>query len=387
MGRGIIRVTGAEPKKRNPPTEPSQSLQTQKPPSSPEPELRVLWTVDFLHPNETERRFCLWIFGTLRSHSRTEGRQTASPPHRTSCPLVPLGKKLKLRDVLSGDMISPPLGDVRHSAHVGPEGEGDMFGDVGFLQGKMDMLPSLSRTQNGHARSHSAERRLDDGFTTQQDSHNYAYDGYQYHHTSTGLLKTTISMPVFVAHEQAPPKPPRLHLDDPSPPSLPPQHNHFHHHQPSTEPGHKQANGFGHALSRCQQHPTLSLCENGMVGRLASEPCRDVSLSPAIRRLMPSSGSFSEASSEDSMSETCGALDVRRGLSLDSDAGLSNEDLRSEGSESPCAALHPNSLKVSSGVSRSESMAGLDLDLGPSILEDVLSIMDRYKTEDDRCEL
>ncbi|XP_040903170.1 cdc42 effector protein 2 [Toxotes jaculatrix] len=287
------------------------------------------------------------------------------------------GKKLKLRDVLSGDMISPPLGDVRHSAHVGPEGEGDMFGDVGFLQGKMDMLPSLSRTQNGHARSHSVERHLDEGFTAKQDSHSYAYNGYHYQHSSTGLLKTTISMPVFIAHEQAPPKPPRLHLDDHAP-----QQNHLQQQwQPPTETSHRQANG--HSL----QHPTLSLCENGVVGRLASEPCRDISLSPTIRRLVPSSGSFSEVSSEDSMSETCGPLDVRRGLSLDSDAGLSNEDLRSERSESPCAAFHPAGLTVSSGVSRSDSMAGLDLDLGPSILEDVLSIMDRYKTVDNRCEL
>uniref|UniRef100_A0A3B4Z2C0 Cdc42 effector protein 3-like n=1 Tax=Stegastes partitus TaxID=144197 RepID=A0A3B4Z2C0_9TELE len=265
------------------------------------------------------------------------------------------GKKLKLRDVLSGDMISPPLGDVRHSAHVGPEGEGDMFGDVGFLRGKMDMLPSLSRAQNGHSRSHSVERNVDDGFGSKHDSHSYAYNGFHYQHSTSGLLKSTVSMPVFIAHEQ--------------------------NHQQPADGGHKQANGC------VQQHPTLSLCENGVVGRLASEPCRDICLSPAIRKLVPSSGSFSEVSSEDSMSETCGPLDVRRGLSLDSDAGLSNEDLRSERSESPCAAFHPAGLTASSAVSRSDSMAGLDLDLGPSILEDVLSIMDRYKTVDNRCEL
>ncbi|XP_029302897.1 cdc42 effector protein 3 [Cottoperca gobio] len=289
------------------------------------------------------------------------------------------GKRLRLRDVLSGDMISPPLGDVRHSAHVGPEGEGDMFGDVGFLQGKMNMLPTQSRMQDG--RSHSVERRLDDGFNARQDSHNYAYNGYHYQHSSTGLLKTTISMPVFIAHEQAPPKPPRLHLDDPSPPSLPSQQNRFHHHQQPADTSHKEANGYSHTDSHSR------LFQNGLVGRLASEPCRDISLSPAIRRLVPSSGSFSEASSEDSMSETCGPLDSRRGISLDSDAGLSNEDLRSERSDSPCTAFHPARLTVSSGVSRSDSLMGLDLDLGPSIMEDVLSIMDRYKTEDNRCEL
>ncbi|XP_023128869.1 cdc42 effector protein 3 [Amphiprion ocellaris] len=290
------------------------------------------------------------------------------------------GKKLKLRDVLSGDMISPPLGDVRHSAHVGPEGEGDMFGDVGFLQGKMDMLPSLSRAQNGHSRSHSVERHVDDGFGSKHDSHSYAYNGFHYQHSASGLLKTTVSMPVFIAHEQAPPKPPRLHLDEPSNQNHHHQNHHQNHHRPA-DSSHKQANGFA------QQHPTLSLCENGVVGRLASEPCRDISLSPAIRKLVPSSGSFSEVSSEDSMSETCGPLDVRRGLSLDSDAGLSNEDLRSERSESPCAAFLPAALTASSAVARSDSMMGLDLDLGPSILEDVLSIMDRYKTEDNRCEL
>ncbi|KAM4741972.1 cdc42 effector protein 3 isoform 1-T3 [Anableps anableps] len=265
------------------------------------------------------------------------------------------GKKLRLRDVLSGDMISPPLGDVRHSAHVGPEGEGDMFGDVGFLQGKMDMLPSLGRPQNGHARSHSIERHAEDGFATKQEAHSYAYNGFHDQHPSNGLLKNTVSMPVCIAHEQAPPKPPRLHLDDPAPPSVHPQQH--------PEPSHRRVDDSQH------------------------QPCRDISVPSTMRRLVPSSGSFSEVSSEDSMSETCGPPDVRRGLSLDSDAGLSNEDLRSEHSDSPCPAFHPAAIIASSGVPRSDSMARLDLDLGPSILEDVLSIMDRYKTEDDRCEL
>lgn len=285
------------------------------------------------------------------------------------------GKKLKLRDILSGDMISPPLGDVRHSAHVGPKGEGDMFGDVGFLQGKMNMLPSNTRTENGRAQR--AERQTDDNFTTKQDSHNYSYNGYHYQHSPTGLLKTTISMPVFIAHEQAPPKPPRLHLGDPSPPQQTPLQF-----PQATEQSPQRSEG-----AESQQHPSELLFENGLVGRFASEPCRDISLSPTIRKLVPSSGSFSEVSSEDSMYEACGPLDVHRGLSLDSDAGLSNEDLMSERSESPCTALQPAIVSASAGVPRSDSMAGLNLDLGPSILEDVLSIMDRYKADDNRCEL
>jgi len=42
----------------------------------------------------------------------------------------------KLREILSTDMISPPLGDFRHMAHVGRGGKDDMFGDTTFLQVK-----------------------------------------------------------------------------------------------------------------------------------------------------------------------------------------------------------------------------------------------------------
>uniref|UniRef100_A0A8C7JRQ9 Zgc:154093 n=1 Tax=Oncorhynchus kisutch TaxID=8019 RepID=A0A8C7JRQ9_ONCKI len=251
------------------------------------------------------------------------------------------GKKLKLRDVLSSDMISPPLGDMRHSAHVGLEGEGDMFGDVGFLQGKMDMLPAL----NGLPRSHSMERQLDEVYPMNDKGLNHSCNNHRnpYHH-STSLLKSTISMPVFIAPEQAPPKPPRLHLEDLTPPSQQQQQ---------------------------QQHVGCYM-----------DPCHNLNYSASFRHLVPSSGSFSEVSSEDSMSESCGPLEPQRGLSLDSDAGLSNEDLRSERSESPTVCP-----RFSPGVSRSESLTGLDLDLGPSILEDVLRIMDRYKSVDDHCDL
>uniref|UniRef100_G3NF19 CDC42 effector protein (Rho GTPase binding) 3 n=1 Tax=Gasterosteus aculeatus TaxID=69293 RepID=G3NF19_GASAC len=51
------------------------------------------------------------------------------------------GKKFRLRDILSPDMISPPLGDFRHTIHIGKGGERDAFGDMSFLQGKYELLP------------------------------------------------------------------------------------------------------------------------------------------------------------------------------------------------------------------------------------------------------
>uniref|UniRef100_A0A3B3ZUU9 CRIB domain-containing protein n=1 Tax=Periophthalmus magnuspinnatus TaxID=409849 RepID=A0A3B3ZUU9_9GOBI len=51
------------------------------------------------------------------------------------------GKKCRLRDILSPDMISPPLGDFRHTIHIGRGGERDTFGDISFLQGNYELLP------------------------------------------------------------------------------------------------------------------------------------------------------------------------------------------------------------------------------------------------------
>lgn len=51
------------------------------------------------------------------------------------------GKKCRLRDILSPDMISPPLGDFRHTIHIGRGGEADAFGDMSFLQGRFELLP------------------------------------------------------------------------------------------------------------------------------------------------------------------------------------------------------------------------------------------------------
>ncbi|NXE30482.1 BORG1 protein, partial [Ardeotis kori] len=130
------------------------------------------------------------------------------------------GKKEKLRDILSSDMISPPLGDFRHTIHIGSGGESDMFGDISFLQGKFHLLP-----------------RTESGFDSDKDSPEAP--PFQFSRTATvsgrepssseassPLLKNAISLPVIggpqaltLPSAQAPPKPPRLHLDDRAPPA------------------------------------------------------------------------------------------------------------------------------------------------------------------------
>ncbi|KAJ6663846.1 hypothetical protein lerEdw1_009925 [Lerista edwardsae] len=185
-------------------------------------------------------------------------------------------RKLRLRDVLSSDMISPPLGDFRHSAHIGLDGEGDMFGELSFLQGRHDLLPCL-----GHHRGGSP----------------VAGGG-------RALLKSAVSLPAFSGTqgpEQAPPKPPRLHLEE--------------------------APGGPRSMSvSCAEGLPFS-------ARAHYEP-------------LPASASFSAPPPE--------------GCFRRAD---SRECAYSCGSPPP----------------RSESLLRLDLDLGPSILDDVLRIMEEHQ--------
>ncbi|CAN8177769.1 unnamed protein product [Coccothraustes coccothraustes] len=138
------------------------------------------------------------------------------------------GKKEKLRDILSSDMISPPLGDFRHTIHVGSGGESDTFGDVSFLQGKFHLLP---RGHRGAAEAPPPPPPFEFSRTATMSGGEAA--------APSPLLKNAISLPALGAAQaltlpaaQAPPKPPRLHLDEaaaappspssPSSPSSPP---------------------------------------------------------------------------------------------------------------------------------------------------------------------
>ncbi|XP_069842909.1 cdc42 effector protein 2-like [Dendropsophus ebraccatus] len=215
------------------------------------------------------------------------------------------GKKPKLRDVLSREMISPPLGDFRHSAHIGLDGEEDMFGELSFLQGKYDLLPNLGRKLT----LQNTENSLDQEF-----------------HDSDGsfrpFLKSAVSLPVFTgtqSKERAPPKPPRLHLEE-----VPSQRS--------------MSISYGEGCFRREEDTSFSSISKEESSRFltASTSSSEGSIS--------GSGRFSPG---------CGA-DV-------SQSKMDNTD--SENQDNP----------------PSESIFGLELDLGPSILDDVLRIMDDYK--------
>ncbi|KAB5522701.1 hypothetical protein PHYPO_G00162520 [Pangasianodon hypophthalmus] len=61
------------------------------------------------------------------------------------------GKKEKLRDLLSSDMISPPLGDFRHTIHIGSGAGGDnLFGDLLLPPGQVPPVTRASRPARGN---------------------------------------------------------------------------------------------------------------------------------------------------------------------------------------------------------------------------------------------
>ncbi|NXY83455.1 BORG1 protein, partial [Alcedo cyanopectus] len=124
------------------------------------------------------------------------------------------GKKEKLRDILSSDMISPPLGDFRHTIHIGSGGQSDTFGDISFLQGKFHLLP---RTADNEEEEEEEEEPPFEFSRTATVSGRPPPAS----EVSSPLLKNAISLPALGGAQaltfpsaQAPPKPPRLHLEE-----------------------------------------------------------------------------------------------------------------------------------------------------------------------------
>ncbi|GCB78616.1 hypothetical protein scyTo_0016841 [Scyliorhinus torazame] len=236
------------------------------------------------------------------------------------------GKKFKLRDILSPDMISPPLGDFRHTIHIGNGGEHDVFGDISFLQGKYDLLPgNQGKAKLGQYAGHSE-------FLRANSTPNSTFS-----ETPSPVLKNAISLP-SIGGSQAltlplltamtivskqdfspPPKPPRLH--------------------PATEehmPDNDEQRGNGHIITEGREvkkfpkvlqngEPNVNHSHN-FIGQ--STVCKNVEEDPT-HCSMQYGVTSTDNSSEDTLLNLTGSL------------------------------------------------LSLQLDLGPSILDDVLNVMDR----------
>ncbi|NP_001013549.1 cdc42 effector protein 2 isoform X1 [Danio rerio] len=215
------------------------------------------------------------------------------------------GKKEKLRDVLSSDMISPPLGDFRHTIHIGSGGgDDDLFGDLSFLQGKFHLLPG----QQGHHGSFQLSR------TASVCSHPAVSEG-------SPLLKNALSLPI-IGGVQALTLPSAATLNTEVPTTLTKTQS------PSTSP----------SLAPPPKPPRLHL-EERSITRHASLPAspNHSSLHSNTHRPRP---------------------DTKKDEKCVKDA---------DEEETPY-------------LSNAGSMLSLHLDLGPSILEDVLQIMDKQRT-------
>ncbi|XP_051957475.1 cdc42 effector protein 2-like [Xyrauchen texanus] len=229
------------------------------------------------------------------------------------------GKKEKLRDLLSSDMISPPLGDFRHTIHIGSGGGADdLFGDLSFLQGKFHLLPG----QQGHQRTLQLSR------TASVSSHPPANE-------SSPLLKNALSLPI-IGGVQALTLPVQIPVTSPAMPTaeVPTAQSHLTDARTTS-----QSPPTSPSLAPPPKPPRLHLEERNLgVSRHASLPASSSRSPYHLHRYEPRPDTEED--------EKC----IRDG----------------DGEERPY-------------LSNAGSLLSLHLDLGPSILEDVLQIMDNQR--------
>ncbi|XP_003262791.1 cdc42 effector protein 3 [Nomascus leucogenys] len=238
------------------------------------------------------------------------------------------GKKFKLRDILSPDMISPPLGDFRHTIHIGKEGQHDVFGDISFLQGNYELLPGNQEKAHlgqfpGHNEFFRANSTSDSVFTE----------------TPSPVLKNAISLPT-IGGSQA------LMLPLLSPVTF-----------------NSKQESFGPAkLPRLSCEPVLeekaqeksSLLENGTIHQ------GDTSWG--------SSGSASQSSQ---------GRDSHSSSLSEQYPDWPAEDMFDH--PTPCELIKGKTKSEESLSDLTGSLLSLQLDLGPSLLDEVLNVMDKNK--------
>lgn len=240
------------------------------------------------------------------------------------------GKKFKLRDILSPDMISPPLGDFRHTIHIGKEGQHDVFGDISFLQGNYELLPGNQEKAPlgqlpGHSEFFRANSTSDSVFTE----------------TPSPVLKNAISLPT-IGGSQA------LML-----PLL----------SPVTFPSKQEPLGPAR-LPRLNCAP------------VAEEKAPEKGSLRGSGAARPGDGSWGSRGSA-SASQSSQGRDSHSSSLSEQYPDWPAEDLFDH--PAPCELVQGKAKSEESLSDLTGSLLSLQLDLGPSFLDEVLNVMDKNK--------
>ncbi|XP_032939497.1 cdc42 effector protein 2 [Catharus ustulatus] len=253
------------------------------------------------------------------------------------------GKKEKLRDILSSDMISPPLGDFRHTIHIGSGGQSDSFGDISFLQGKFHLLPRGS-----------AEPAAPEPFEFARAA---TMAGGEVAAVPSPLLKNAISLPALGGAQaltlpaaQAPPKPPRLHLDETAAAASPPRARATDLSLGDTAASPPRARATDLSLGDTVASPPRA--------RATNLPLDEMATAPRAQATTPSLG-------DTTVSPPC--------------AWATTPSLGDTAASPPCARATNGA--ASPLASHAGSLLSLHVDLGPSILDEVLQVMERHQAE------
>ncbi|KAK2897027.1 hypothetical protein QQF64_005343 [Cirrhinus molitorella] len=281
------------------------------------------------------------------------------------------GKKCRLRDILSPDMISPPLGDFRHTIHIGKGGECDAFGDMSFLQGNFELLPGKGgriRPQYGIHGEFTRANSASDASCVE---------------TPSPVLKNAISLPT-IGGSQA------LTLPLISTTVYPMTQDRLS--EPSTPPAGSedleilQMETLLQSISafRCDPSPVPEEEDEPLIDRTemhdksltkmhSSENELETFLSVFVNGNGDANGNFNIGNNDDSVFEYEQEMFGIKGDWADRDSGVEEGRLCDSDFEISKSKSHSQeSLTQVTG-----SLFSLELDLGPSILDDVLNIMNK----------
>lgn len=269
-------------------------------------------------------------------------------------------------------MISPPLGDFRHTIHIGKGGECDAFGDMSFLQGNFELLPGKGgriRPQYGIHGEFTRANSASDASCVE---------------TPSPVLKNAISLPT-IGGSQA------LTLPLISTTIFPMTQDRLS--EPSTPPAGSedleilQMETLLQSISAFRSDPSpvpeeeepsidcTEISEKSLVKKKihSSENELDTFLSVFVNGNADANGNFNNGNNDDSVFEYEQEMFGIKGDWADRDSGVEEGRLCDSDFEISKSKSHSQeSLTQITG-----SLFSLELDLGPSILDDVLNIMNK----------